>query len=167
VRKYVKASAAPASSSGKFFDSESEEQQQEGTNNSLARQRCFARAYHVFNAAQVAGYREKPKNVLLSETERIWHAEAFFSSLPATIRHGGDRAYYSPAGEYIQMLYFAEFESAEKYANVLLHELTHWAGAKNRLNRDLSGRFGDARYAMEEMIAELFGRIEFGTESIS
>jgi hypothetical protein len=36
-----------------------------------------------------------------------------------------------------------------------LHELTHWSGAASRLNRDLSGRFGNEAYAAEELIAEL------------
>ncbi len=31
----------------------------------------------------------------------------------------------------------------------------HWAGAKTRLDRDLSGRFGTESYAIEELIAEL------------
>ncbi|WP_081950771.1 zincin-like metallopeptidase domain-containing protein [Agrobacterium pusense] len=32
---------------------------------------------------------------------------------------------------------------------------THWSGAKSRLDRDLSGRFGSETYAMEELIAEI------------
>src|SRR5690606_38187978 len=35
------------------------------------------------------------------------------------------------------------------------HELGHSTGAPNRLNRDLSGRFGSKKYAFEELIAEL------------
>ncbi len=38
---------------------------------------------------------------------------------------------------------------------MLSHELTHWSGAKERLARDLSGRFGSKAYAMEELVAEL------------
>lgn len=41
------------------------------------------------------------------------------------------------------------------YYAVLAHELTHWTGAKARLDRDLSGRFGSEAYAMEELVAEL------------
>jgi antirestriction protein ArdC len=108
----------------------------------------------VFNAAQVDNYEKKPAN-LLPESERIAQADAFFNALPTTIKHGGDRAYYSPAGDYIQMPPFAQFKSAEKYASTLLHELSHWSGARSRLNRDLSGRFGDASYAMEELIAQI------------
>jgi antirestriction protein ArdC len=136
----------------KFFDSETEEQQ-EDTDDTSTRRRCFARAYHVFNAAQVDGYQAKPAKKL-PESERIAQAEAFFNAIPATIQYGGDRAYYSPAGDYIQVPPFAQFKSPEKYVNVLCHELSHWSGAKSRLNRDLSGRFGDASYAMEELVAQ-------------
>lgn len=137
----------------KFFDSETEEQQ-EDLDDAPARPRCFARAYHVFNAAQVDGYQAKPEKQL-PESERIAQADAFFNAIPATIQYGGDRAYYSPAGDYIQMPPFAQFKSAEKYVSVLCHELSHWSGARGRLNRDLAGRFGDASYAMEEMCAQI------------
>jgi len=43
----------------------------------------------------------------------------------------------------------------DAYFATLFHELTHWTGHKTRLNRDLSGRFGDASYVAEELIAEL------------
>lgn len=36
----------------------------------------------------------------------------------------------------------------------VLHELGHATGAKSRLDRDLTGRFGSASYAMEELVAE-------------
>jgi antirestriction protein ArdC len=85
----------------KFFDSATEEQQEEAED-TPARPPCFARAYHVFNVTQVDGYETKPEKQL-SDSERIAHAEAFFSALPGTVRCGGDRAYYSPTGDYIQI----------------------------------------------------------------
>jgi antirestriction protein ArdC len=33
--------------------------------------------------------------------------------------------------------------------------LTHWSGAKHRLDRDFSKRFGDEAYAREELVAEM------------
>lgn len=39
--------------------------------------------------------------------------------------------------------------------STLLHELGHWTAAKSRLDRDLSGRFGNEAYAMEELVAVL------------
>ena len=37
----------------------------------------------------------------------------------------------------------------------LAHELAHWTGHRERLDRDLTGRYGDDSYAMEELIAEM------------
>jgi antirestriction protein ArdC len=37
----------------------------------------------------------------------------------------------------------------------LLHELTHWTLPEKRCGRDMTGRFGDKAYAMEELVAEL------------
>jgi antirestriction protein ArdC len=48
-----------------------------------------------------------------------------------------------------------QFKSREGYTAALAHELVHWTGAEERLNRDLSGRFGARAYAAEELIAEL------------
>jgi len=48
---------------------------------------------------------------------------------------------------------FTQFKSPEGYVSTMCHELGHWSGAPSRLNRDLSGRFGDERYGMEELIA--------------
>jgi antirestriction protein ArdC len=47
------------------------------------------------------------------------------------------------------------FESEELYWSVALHELTHWTGHESRCARDLAGRFGDERYAAEELVAEM------------
>ena len=40
-------------------------------------------------------------------------------------------------------------------SNSILHELAHASGAPHRLNRDLSGQFGDTAYSREELRAEL------------
>jgi antirestriction protein ArdC len=73
----------------------------------------------------------------------------------ATIQHGGDRAFYSPAYDIVQMPDFRQFKNSTGYYATLAHELTHWSGAKHRLDRNLANRFGSAEYAMEELIAEL------------
>jgi len=43
----------------------------------------------------------------------------------------------------------------EAFYSTIFHELTHATGHKSRLDRDMSGRFGDAGYAYEELVAEL------------
>jgi antirestriction protein ArdC len=43
-----------------------------------------------------------------------------------------------------------------RYYATLAHEMTHWTRHESRLNRDLGRkRFGDAGYAMEELVAEI------------
>jgi antirestriction protein ArdC len=117
----------------------------------------MARGYIVFNADQVDGYTPRPTPTAApsQEAERIEHAEAFFAALNADIRHGGNRAFYRPATDQIQMPPFAAFRDPIAYYSTLGHEVAHWTSAKHRLDRNLSGRFGSEAYAAEELIAEL------------
>lgn len=114
----------------------------------------MARSYSVFNADQVEGW-TAPAVPQLSEAERIANAESFFAAVPAQVEHGGNSAYYMPALDRVQMVPFGQFKRATDYYATLAHELTHWTGAKPRLDRDLSGRFGSEAYAIEELVAEL------------
>jgi antirestriction protein ArdC len=51
---------------------------------------------------------------------------------------------------------FESFRDAESYYATLAHEVTHWTRHPSRLNRDFGHkRFGDAGYAMEELVAEI------------
>lgn len=118
------------------------------------RGRMLARAFHVFNADQVDGYKiAAPPQ--LPTSARIERAEVFFLAQPATIWNGSDRAFYDPRADIVSMPSFEAFVSSAAYYSVLAHELCHWTGAKQRLDRDLAGRFGSEAYAMEELIAEL------------
>ncbi len=123
----------------------------------------MAKFYCVFNADQVQGY--EPQTGLESGTigtvEKLTDIENFASKTKAKIT-AGDMAAYHPAGDYISMpdtsLFFDNGQTAtENYYGVLLHELTHWSGAKHRLERTLNG-YGHGEkedYAFEELIAEL------------
>lgn len=116
--------------------------------------RFLARVYHVFNATQVQGY-DPAAAPTLPESERITEAEDRLGLIPAVIRHGGDDACYVPSVDEIRLPSFGQFRTPRDYYSVLAHELVHWSGAKQRLNRDLAGRFGSQAYAMEELVAEL------------
>jgi antirestriction protein ArdC len=131
------------------------ETQEDGDGHTASGSRLlFTRGYSVFNAAQVDGYTAKaePDRPML---ERIAQADAFFSSIGATVRHGGNQAYYSPASEHIQMPAFQAFREAVSYYSTLAHEHTHWTANAGRCDRQLGKRFGDNAYAAEELIAEL------------
>lgn len=79
--------------------------------------------------------------------------DAFFGGLPATVRHGGDQAFYSPIGDYIQLPQRGAFRSDDHYASTLAHEYVHYSGAPQRLNREFGKKFGDNAYAFEELVA--------------
>lgn len=113
-----------------------------------------ARAYHVFNAAQVDGYCP-PSIPVLSESERNAAAETFFNRLPITVLHDQDCAFYRPSSDSVHLPPFERFGDANAYYATRGHESVHATGAPARLDRDLSGRFGSEAYAMEELVAEL------------
>jgi antirestriction protein ArdC len=119
-----------------------------------------ARASWVFNADQVKGWR-RPPPTKPNPVEVLARAEAFIQATGADIREGGEMACYLPGPDYIEMPDRKRFtgtttsSATEAYYATQLHELTHWTGHKKRLDRDLSARFGENAYAMEELVAEL------------
>lgn len=118
----------------------------------------FLKSYTVFNVAQIEGLPERFHFVpeLIPEAERIEAAEAFFGRIPATVNHGGDRAYYMPSADRIQLPPFAAFHDAHGYYTTRGHETVHWTSHKSRLDRSFGReRWGDAGYAREELVAEL------------
>jgi antirestriction protein ArdC len=117
------------------------------------------REYTVFNVAQCEGL---PANVVDGKPARVRNpdtrdalADEFLTATGAVIREGAGEAYFAPGQDFISMPAFAAFKGADHFYNVAFHELTHWTGHKARLDRDLKGRFGQAAYAAEELIAEL------------
>jgi antirestriction protein ArdC len=118
------------------------------------RKRFMARGYSVFNVAQVDGF-VPPEPYVLPEGERIGHADTFLSALKINMQHGADSAYYRPSDDTVHLPAFAHFRDVVSYYGVALHECGHATGAKHRLDRDLTGRFGSETYAAEELCVEL------------
>jgi len=131
----------------------------EETGGEIDREIPFLKGYTVFNVEQIEGLPEvyyAKAAPTLDPVARIERAEKFFAMLGATIRHGGNRAFYSISADAIQMPPFESFEDANSYYGTLAHECTHWTGSKKRLDRDFGGhRFGSEGYAVEELVAEL------------
>ena len=119
----------------------------------------FLKEYTVFNVEQVEGLpdrfyqtQQQPNTTI----ERIARADEFFRNTQAEIQEGGNQAFYSISKDFIRMPKLETFRDAESHAATLAHELTHWTRHGSRLDRDLGRkRFGDAGYAMEELVAEL------------
>jgi antirestriction protein ArdC len=81
--------------------------------------------------------------------------ETLIANSRIPFRIGGDRAFYSPLEDYVQVPPPTAFFEPINWHRTALHELGHASGHPSRLNRDLSGRFGSRKYAFEELIAEI------------
>jgi antirestriction protein ArdC len=91
----------------------------------------------------------------LPEREIIPQAEALIDATGCDFRIGGERAYYAPEPDYVQVPLPQLYRVPIDFYRTAFHELGHWTGHSSRLARDLTGRFGDAFYAREELIAEM------------
>ena len=77
----------------------------------------------------------------------------------------GSGAFYSKSKDEITVPLKAQFNIHEdpkevykdgmEYYSSLVHEMAHSTGIDTRLSRDMEGRFGDKKYAKEELVAEL------------
>src|SRR5580658_997407 len=101
------------------------------------------RAFSLFHASQIDGI---PDFIPPTIEEAPWRApeaaEIILANSGAVIRIGGDRAFYSPSTDHIQMPPRSAFRSASGWSSVITHEAAHWTGSKHRLNRDLRNSFG-------------------------
>jgi antirestriction protein ArdC len=119
------------------------------------------RAFTVFNVAQCEGLPDRVVNgkvdlsAVRNNDERDATIDEFLAATGADIRHGGDRAFYSPGADRVTMPEFKSFKGAANYYATVFHELGHWTGAKGRCEREFGKRFGDQAYAAEELVAEL------------
>jgi antirestriction protein ArdC len=164
VRKGEKASGVI------YADKTTKEQQDEQTGETVVKSYAFLKSYAVFNADQIDGLPEKfyaktPEADAPTLTALEIPGQAWFDAVPAFIRHGGNRAYFSPAADFVQMPMAQDFKNPQAYASTLCHELVHWTGHKSRLDRLDFVKWGDDRYAFEELVAELgaaFGMANLG-----
>lgn len=114
------------------------------------------RSFTLFHASQIDRIRDYiPPTIAEAPWRAPESAEAIVRNSRAQVRIGGDRAFYSPTTDHIQMPPQCAFRSAAAWASLQLHELSHWSGAESRLNRDLSGGFGSTNYSREELRAEI------------
>ncbi|MEN1994238.1 ArdC family protein [Stenotrophomonas bentonitica] len=110
----------------------------------------------VFNASQIDGMPEPPPPFVMPETIRNLRVRELLGRHQPKVHHdGGNRAFYSIAADSIHLPKHHTFRDDVSYQATLLHELAHWTGAKHRLDRDQTGRFGSQDYAKEELVAEL------------
>jgi antirestriction protein ArdC len=117
----------------------------------------FLKRFTIFNVAQCDGLPDRLVTAapMLPEREIVPQAEALITASGADFRIGGERAFYVPSGDYIQVPPQPAFFQPINYYRTCFHELGHWTGHASRLARDLSGTFGSNSYAREELVAEM------------
>lgn len=128
------------------------------------------RTFNVFHWTQ-ADWETEPKEVRKARaraTARPAAAEAheaaeavvqtYLTNGP-TLAEGGDRAFYSPLTDHVQVPEADQFVSTDGRYRTLFHELGHSTGHKSRLDRTFGEAFGNERYSREELVAELTSAI--------
>ena len=119
------------------------------------------KSYRVFNALRDCEGLEhlvegmKPEDILPSQPETA--LQDYVNREGITLNHGGNRAFYQPSADLVQMPHEQAFFSRDQYQGVLAHELIHSTGINKRLNRKgltEKAAFGSTSYAFEELVAE-------------
>src|ERR1700761_5594851 len=81
--------------------------------------------------------------------------EALIKATSIDFRIGGNRAFYAPVEDYVQVPPPHAYFEPINWHRTAPHELGHATGHRSRLNRDQSGSYGTKKYAFEELVAEL------------
>ena len=117
----------------------------------------FLKRFTVFNTDQcedlpdeIATTATPPPPGLIEPT-----VEALIKATGITFHIGGERAFYAPAEDYVQVPPPQAYFEPINWHRTALHELGHATGHPSRLNRDQSGSHGTKKYAFEELVAEL------------
>lgn len=117
----------------------------------------FLKRFTVFNAAQCDDLPDDiaitvpppPPGLIEPRVEALIRATAI------DFRIGGNRAFYIPARDFVQVPPPAAYFEPINWHRTALHELGHATGHPSRLGRDMTGSFGTRKYAFEELVAEM------------
>lgn len=116
--------------------------------------------YRVFNVAQIDGI-DAYEPIVVDEVEpddpfgvAAGLSADWFECSGVSLSHGGDRAFYSPVADLIQMPEKSQFLGMFNYYHTLFHEVVHSTGNKSRQSRFEYDSFGSDSYAKEELVAE-------------
>ncbi|WMW66348.1 zincin-like metallopeptidase domain-containing protein [Nitratidesulfovibrio liaohensis] len=119
---------------------------------------------NVFHASQIDGIPEFAPNTpgwdaytrdRWPDTPPALRCEEILTNSGAAILHDQrDRAFYRRGSDEIHLPPKEYFHTSEGYYATALHELGHWTGAPDRMNREF-GAFGSEVYAREELRAEI------------
>jgi antirestriction protein ArdC len=133
----------------------------------LVRGKSYLRSYVVFPASAIANMPPLPAVLPSPKWEVRSRVEQLIEKMGVPVKHELiDRAFYSITNDTITLPERAQYRdtvddhghvteaASDKYLSVLLHEISHATGAKNRLARPMSGVHGSPSYSREELTAE-------------
>ena len=122
-----------------------------------ARQVAFLKRFTVFNVDQCEDLPDDMAGMspTVEPEELVPSAHRLMEASRADIRIGGDRAFYVPASDHIQVPPQSAYGEPINWYRTVLHELGHWTGHANRLDRLKGAAFGTPDYAREELCAEM------------
>jgi len=109
----------------------------------------FLKRFTVLNADQCEGLPADiaPPPAPIAENLILPQAEALIRATGADLRIGGNRAFYVPSADFIQVPPPSAYFEPVNWHRTVCHELGHWSGHESRLNRDFSGGFASSAYA--------------------
>ena len=113
------------------------------------------RTYTVFNIEQCENLDTNKLKKFEPLKVNAGSAVELADDMGANVNFGGNQACFIPSVDVIKVPHLSAFDNQENFEATLLHELTHWTGHSDRLNRTKGKAFGDRDYAFEELIAEL------------
>lgn len=142
----------------------------------------FVKAFPVYNVDQTNLREAQPERVQklidkfkvpeLRDTQgmyahtaldRMIREQSWLCPIQVDKRENG--AYYSPSRDIVVLPMKAQFNTGStpkevyrdgmEFYSTMLHEMTHSTMTPERLNREMGGKFGDPKYAKEELVAEL------------
>ena len=118
--------------------------------------------YNVFEIGDIDGLDIKriESDFIPSDASPIEEAEKIIMEYSTRTNLIVERKYcrgtcYRPFDDKVIIPIIQQYDHAEEFYSTAFHELIHSTGAKNRLDRDLSGLFGSSKYRREELIAEI------------
>lgn len=118
---------------------------------------AFLKRFTVFNVSQCEGLREglaaDPAPLPMARIAPV--GDEVIAASGVEFHIGGDRAFYAPGADYVQVPPPLAFFEPINWYRTALHELTHATGHTSRLGRNIRNAFGSKDYAREELVAEM------------
>ncbi len=121
------------------------------------------RVQKLMEKFKVPELRDKEGMYVHAALDRMIETQGWLCPIQADKRVDG--AFYSPAQDIVVLPMKEQFNIGNtpeevyrggmEFYSTMLHEMSHSTMTPERLNREMGGRFGDPKYAKEELVAEL------------